>query len=257
VNGRRGRRVDKTREAFMIVDHLPPDARRDLDWHVLLLGLAGRLDDAGIARCRRLLAAGRRDNLVAELRRAVSAGSVALSAEEAAIVAGSGGAASRRSRIAVPGGGGMPGCESAAVAPDADIDVGAADAAAVEAAADVAGAVGLWRAFRLPGRSLMGRTVPVYIVETDHDAGIIGLAAGLQRAIEAVGLPDPPVEVYPTGLGLPAYHRLARARGGACCGRAPPIPESGSHPCSTRSIPSKVPGSGRTTPSSTSRSAAG
>jgi hypothetical protein len=196
-----------------------------LEWHLLLLGLAGRLPDATVTHCRGLLAAGRADELAEPLVTAAREHHVPLFDLEIDILADA--MASRvdaeeqLAEIAITETGTMLGCEFAA-APDDRPKTGAADRAVVRTSPGLAGVIGVWRTFRVPaGNPLMPRPVPVYVVETDAQADLIAITAQLQDAVQATGLADPQVEVYPTGYGLSSYHRLARAHGELLWSRSP------------------------------------
>jgi hypothetical protein len=91
----------------------------------------------------------------------------------------------------------------------------------------------IWRAWRYPGD---GAPWPpprrVYVVETDPNADLVGIASDLQHRLSTVDEPDPQVEVYPFGTGaaladgtgageLPSYQRLARAYGALLWAREP------------------------------------
>jgi hypothetical protein len=196
-----------------------------LEWHLLLLGLAGRLPDEAVARCRRLLAADQPDELADHLVSAALEHEVPLFDLEIDILADAlathEDAEDLLAQLETTETGAALGCTFAA-APDDRPDSRQPDEAVVAAIAGQAGAVGLWRSFRVPaGHPLMPRTVPVYVVETNEQADLIGVATALQDALEAAGLDDAQVEVYPTGFELPSYQRLARANGELLWSRSP------------------------------------
>ncbi|MDT5026899.1 MAG: hypothetical protein QOE61_3325 [Micromonosporaceae bacterium] len=200
-----------------------------MDWHLLLLALAGRLSDPVITRGRTRLADGQWDDLGGELVTAILDEAVPLFDLEVDFLgdalAWADGTEERLSRITVTPTGSPLGCQFGVLPPGGRDTAGQAqpaDRAAVETAAGLAGAIGLWRSFRTPtGDSPSTRVTRVHVVEADEDADLIAMTAAIQRALEAVGVTDPQVEVYPTGLDMPSYHRLARANGELLWSRGP------------------------------------
>jgi len=195
------------------------------EWHLLLLGLAGRLPDTAMTQGRRLLAADRPDELADHVVTAARDHHVPLFDLEIDILAEA--MASREdaeellAEIPVTETGTMLGCEFAA-APESRPKTGAPDRAAVRTVPGLTGVIGLWRTYRVPaGNPLLPWTVPIYVVESDERADLVAVTAELQDALQAAGLADSQVEVYPTGYALPSYHRLARACGELLWSRSP------------------------------------
>ncbi|MEU4643324.1 hypothetical protein [Micromonospora sp. NPDC023814] len=196
------------------------DAR--IDWHLLLLGLAGRMSDDAIARCRGLLADRRLTDVRDELIGAVLGegaplfpGEVDL-LEEALGVTGE--TVERLSGIEITENEVPVGYRFAESTSGTDRK----DRAVIRSTVALVGARGLWRSRRL---AAAGGASPdagrVYLVEADEDADLVAITGEIQRALGTIGRDQPRVEVYPTGLDLPDYHRLARAHGKLLWSREP------------------------------------
>lgn len=209
-------------------DEIADDTVDPVDWHLLLLGLAGRVSDTLAARCRDLLA----DQRVADLGRELVAGilmeSVPLFAVEVDFLGDAVGWTDADdealSGIAITESGVPLGYGFAARSSAEDIDGQGirADRAAIDATSALAGTQGLWRAWRLrTDNSRPGREAQVYVVEVDEDADPILVTGQIQRALVAAGQPAPPVEVYLSGFELPSYQRLARGHGELLWSRSP------------------------------------
>jgi hypothetical protein len=200
-----------------------------IDWHMLLLGLAGRVADAVVARCRDLLADGRDTEAGRELVTSIQTHAFALFEAELEFLRVAMGP-TRDADMALSGiptvtSGFALGYRFAARPPDGG-DTGGdhdpVDRAAIRTAVAVAGARGLWRAWRLPTQaSPSHRMARVFVVEADADADVIVVTGELQRAVRAAGQVDPQVEVYPTGFEPPGYLRLARSGGELLWSRTP------------------------------------
>jgi hypothetical protein len=86
------------------------------------------------------------------------------------------------------------------------------DDAATRALAPVAGAVALWRTWRMaPGSAIHQSRCRVYLLEIDAPASDLpGVTAGMRQALAGAGEPNPQIEVYRAGEEPSAYQRLAR-----------------------------------------------
>ena len=200
------------------------------DWHLFLLGLAGRVSDAVIARCRGLLADGRETDLAPALIMGVLDEAVPLFDTEVDFLGDAMGwtddADELLSRMTTTESGVPLGYGFVAESPPEDSGIGGtsaeADRVAIERTAALTGTIGLWRAWRLPtANSASQQVARVCVVEADEDADLISVTGELQRSLEAIGQADPQVEVYPTGFELPSYHRFARAYGALLWSRTP------------------------------------
>jgi hypothetical protein len=83
-----------------------------------------------------------------------------------------------------------------------------ADTAVVEAGDRVGGLVALWRVFRYSSDGVAQR---VYLGEAEPTADLLELTAEMQYALTEVGEVTPRVEVFPEGAELPPYHDAALA----------------------------------------------
>jgi hypothetical protein len=200
-----------------------------IEWHLMLLGLAGRVSDDVIARCRALLADQQVD-IGPDLLTAVLAQGAPLSELEADFLADvldwTYAAEEQLSQLEVTDidiplryGFAAALCEDVtAVGPNTE----GVDGAAIEATAASPGTKGLWRAWRVPTEGAVSQQARrVYVVEADEDADLISATGNIQRALSAVEETDPQVEVYPTWSELPSYQRLARAHGELLWSRTP------------------------------------
>ncbi len=198
-----------------------------LDWHLQLLGLAGRVNDAVIARCRSLLAEHRLADLAEELVTGVLAHRVPLLGTEVDHLAfeleQTHGPDERLEEIAiaessVPMTYGFAAVSRANHYPGTD----EADRAAIETTGRQPGTTGLWRAWRTPTQNgTLPEVTRVYVIEADEDADLISVTDEVQRALASAAQTDPQVEVYPTGLELPSYQRIAQAHGELIWSRTP------------------------------------
>lgn len=71
----------------------------------------------------------------------------------------------------------------------------------------------VWRAWRRPVGDLPQPSCPVYVVEADDARVLPALTGRLQDALGAIGERVPRVEVVRAGSEVPAYQRMACARG--------------------------------------------
>ena len=200
-----------------------------IDWHLLLLGLAGRVSDSVVARCRDLLADQREADVGQALVAGILAEAVPLFEVEVDFLGDAMGwtdeADETLSGIAITESG-VPLGYGFAAHPEADDDIDGegerADRAAIESTTALAGTIGLWRAWRLSTGNRPSRHIAaVYVVEVDEDADLIFVTGQIQRALVAAGQADPRVEVYPAGFELPSYQRLARGQGELLWSRTP------------------------------------
>jgi hypothetical protein len=89
-----------------------------------------------------------------------------------------------------------------------------ADQVAVQAVAALPGAIGLWRAWRLPAD--LGPWPPpkqVFLVEVGVGVDEIAVTLAVQERLAAAREDDPQVEVYQVGYQLSVYQELSRAYG--------------------------------------------
>jgi len=185
--------------------------------HMLLLGLAGRVPDDGLAVMRTSLADGDLDDLAELLVAAARTGKLALSTQEKALIRATAAEAGvHTTGLDTPGpdttgpdpaGPGTAGPDRPTrhrFAPDeaATLD---ADQAAVGAADRVGGLTALWRVLRTTG----GGGVRVWLGEAEPDADVVELVAELQHSLAEAGQDPPRVEVFARGEALPAYHNYA------------------------------------------------
>jgi hypothetical protein len=213
------------------------------DCHELLLWLAGRLPDDVMTRCREQLAQG----ALAEVARAVvfcvlSQDLALTSAEVAALTSlltATGGDPSALSEVEIDdsapllwafsddpaeaadaqAGQGEP---VQGEAQDASIATGKLDQAMAEALAEEPGAIGCWRARRVPLDDAPAMPAKaVFTVEVESDTDLPGAAGRLQQRLITAGEASPQIEVYPVDYDLPLYQRLARGYGQLVWAAAP------------------------------------
>ncbi|MEU5941292.1 hypothetical protein ABZ807_19365 [Micromonospora sp. NPDC047548] len=191
--------------------------------HLILLRTAGHGRDELIAAARLSLGEG---DLTAAAAKIVATG-LALPAEDAQLVS----ALAPNSVEPIGSGGAQRAYEFVPLLPDLDdvVPVGSppvldltvphpwlarpavdeADNAAIAAAAQTAGAVALWRAWRLGTDE---DVVRVYLLETDRPVDQLpGVTAVLQRALAQAEVAAPQVEVYGPDVELRPYQRHARS----------------------------------------------
>ena len=195
----------------------------------MLLRLAGRLPDDVLTRCREQLAQGALAELASAVMFCVLSQNIPLATADAAVLTallpGAERGASALGNVeiddsdlvawvfsdALPGAAeGMGQDEVQETSPD-----GAAVAQAIAGALDTEpGAIGCWRAWRLPlDDASSAPAKPVFVVEVSTSTDIAGVTARLQQRLAAAGETSPQVEVYPPDIELPAYQRLARGYG--------------------------------------------
>jgi hypothetical protein len=198
-----------------------------VDFHHLLLRLAGRAPDGLVAQARDWLAEDRIDDAARAVAFVAMSRRVPLVEEDVALLselledAGVGAWALAGIEIAqfdldlAPPFGfdsSPPDAPTPARLNNAPLDD--VDSAAVAAAAEGSGLRGLWRAWRSP---VDGSPWPpvrkVYLVEADADVDLVALTGRLQRRLTSAGETDPQVEAYPVDAELPTYQRLAVAFG--------------------------------------------
>ncbi|TQS40407.1 hypothetical protein [Cryptosporangium phraense] len=195
--------------------------------HALLLGLAGRVPDDGLAMMRTFLADEDDYELAHFLTMAVESGRLALTGSEQALVtelvADHGflvaplGPELRADEIPVP---------TARFSAGDDGD-GTAEQVAIEAAGRLDGVRALWRSWRTTSGPVVEtfdrfseapaddrdptRPVRVFLVEATADADLPELTAELQQWLAEIGEDPPRVEVFGPGPDLPPYQEAALA----------------------------------------------
>src|SRR6266540_2972833 len=156
-------------------------AQEQVDFHHLLLRLAGKMPDGLVAQAREWLAAGRLGDAARAVAFTALTQRVPLMEEDAALL---------------------------------DEPLDDIDTVALAAVTEASGVRGLWRAWRYP---VDGSPWPpprkVYLVEADQDVDTVALTDRIQRRLAGAGETEPQVETYPVDADLPAYHRLAIAYG--------------------------------------------
>jgi len=224
-----------------------PPTRADAELYALLLGLAGRIPDEGLAEMRLCLADGEEADLASVLAAEIGTGRLALTESEAGLArvlfeecGTDPGAADRAPRIEAPP---APpyrfGDEYGTTMPNGDGGESrrdAMDAVVVEAGERVGGLIGIWRVFR---HAHEGPARRVYLAEAEAGALVSELVAETQYALTEASEDTPRVEVFAEGTPLPTYHdaalggatllwaasdtsvRLARAFDGATAGDGP------------------------------------
>ncbi|MBB5159980.1 hypothetical protein [Saccharopolyspora phatthalungensis] len=175
------------------------------DLHQLLLHLAGRVPDDGLAAVRTCLADGEQDQVAGFLAAAVGTGRLALTQDEADLI----------EAVAVEQGENISGLDKAprlAELPPSAFEFTALDqeamdhqdATVVEAASRVGGLRGLWRVIR----SSAARDVRVYLGETEQTADVVELVAEVQHSLAEAGT-EPRIEMFAEGTELAPYHEAA------------------------------------------------
>jgi hypothetical protein len=200
-----------------------------VDFHHLLLRLAGKVPDGLVAQARAWLAADRVDEAVRAVTFTALAQRVPLFEEDVALLRElmedrdadssmlSGVEIAQYDPAPPFGFGASPPGTPAPVRPsDAPLDD--VDTAAVAAVAEELGLRGLWRAWRFP---VDGSPWPparkVYLVEAGPDVDVVALSGRIQQRLTSAGEADPQVETYlsdaVSDTELPTYQRLAIAYG--------------------------------------------
>jgi hypothetical protein len=200
-----------------------------VDWHLLLLGLVGRVSDSVVARCRDLLADQREAEVGQELVAGILAEGVPLFEVEVDFLGDAMGwtdAADEALAGITITQSGVPLGYGFAAYPSAEGSIpghgGRADRAAIQSTSALPGTVGLWRAWRVSaGNRPPQQAAEVYVVEVEQDTDLIFVTGQVQRALVAAGQATARVEVYPAGLELPSYQRLARGQGELLWSRTP------------------------------------
>jgi len=224
------------------------------DLYALLLGLAGRVPDEGLADMRFCLADGEESELASLLMAEAGTGRLALTEAEAGVARvlfeecdADPGVVDHAPRLDAPP---APpyrfGDEYGTATPAGDgwaAQKDAMDAVVVEAGERVGGLIGIWRVFR---HAHEGPARRVYLAEAEPGADVAELAAEMQYALTEANEDTPRVEVFAEGTPLPSYQnaafegatliwaatetavRLARAFDGADAGEGPYF--DGDHP---------------------------
>jgi hypothetical protein len=207
------------------------DSEDLIDWHLMLLDFGGRLTDGSLVRCRELLAEDRLPDLATTLLAAINDDAVELYETEVELLAdllidvGIDPASLREVPITI--GAEHPYLfaatqDSAPAGAEPAAGAGSSvDAAAISAVAELAGVVGVWRAWRSRDEEAVVEPRRVYVIEVEPDANLVAICATIQRALATAGEADPQVEVYPQGTELSIYHRFARAHGELIWARSP------------------------------------
>jgi hypothetical protein len=199
---------------------------KPIQWHLLLLYLAGRVDDDVMTGCRSMLAEDRLGDIGPTIVAALQERRVPLAREEIDFLAELVQAEQvQMERLEITDAPISVSYEFASESPHdvmADVSGEGSDRAAIEAAAECGVAIGLWRAWRLPTAGAPSPSVKrVYSVETDDDADVVAMTADIQRALAAASEPYPQVEVYPIGIELANYQRLVQTYGELLWAREP------------------------------------
>jgi hypothetical protein len=202
-------------------------------WHALLLALAGRIDDAGVAAARVATADdGRFEAVVGGLRRA----GVTVSRDEVRRLLATAEPADPAALAEALTGLGLPpaahlfqpmwpGMTAPHGVLTGGVDLSGVDvrewadplvAAAFGLANDEPGVRGLWAAAR------GGTADPVFLVEMDDQGSTVDLTGKLQGLLANAGATVPRAEVFRTGDRLPDYQRAARAAAALVWARRPP-----------------------------------
>ncbi|SDT10368.1 hypothetical protein [Actinoplanes derwentensis] len=221
-----------------------PDTRTVVQFHQLLLRLAGWAPDDTIRDARDLLARGLVTDVAARVVETVVSDRVPIRPQDAGLLAATvpdlpetvmlmnAAEAGENERPAVEFVPSLPD-PLTMTPPPMLLDLTGTgtldplDAAVVEALDQVAGPVALWRAWRLPQHDRPAGTppIPVYLLETAGDAaGRPGAAAWIQSSIAAAGRDDAQVEVFGSDAELPPYQRSARGRSALLWAAAPAEP---------------------------------
>jgi hypothetical protein len=207
--------------------------------HDLLLRLAGRVPDDGLAVMRTCLADGEEDDLARLLVTAAGTGRLALTADEADLIRAAAAAhglaaeavdrAPRLPELPFPryrftaGDGCGPGTPAVAdhktAADQHKTGTGSDSAVAVEAAGRVGGLRALWRVCRHSG----GGRVRLHLGEAGSDADVVELVAEMQHSLAEAGH-RPLVEIFAEGAELPPYHQAALAAAELVWTAEPPRP---------------------------------
>ncbi|GAA0239527.1 hypothetical protein [Cryptosporangium japonicum] len=229
----------------------PAGALSDRDrLHTLLLGLAGRVPDDGLALMRTFLADDDEAELAVLLSGAVESGALPLLAGEERTIREfltyhGFGMSPRETHALLP----PPGVRfapSAARGDDDLIDEGLPERVAQEVGDRLVGLRSAWRAWRtLPAAQSTEpapdaptgtpnpfsgevsvadprRPARVFLFEADGDADLVELTAEIQQWLAEIGEEPPRVEVFGPGTELSAYHEAALS-GGALLWSAEPV----------------------------------
>ncbi|MGW3471499.1 hypothetical protein ACWDKQ_24265 [Saccharopolyspora sp. NPDC000995] len=190
------------------------------DLYELLLRLAGRVPDDGLAIMRTCLADGEEDQVTALLVTAVTTRGLALVQHEVEVIR----------TLAAQHGVRTAELEKAAIltelpppafeftTPPIEQDgMDEQDAIVVEAASRVGGLQGLWRAVR---RSV-GSDVRLYLGEVEPSSDVVELAAESQHSLVESGV-EPRIELFTEGTELAPYHEAALTNAELVWTAAPP-----------------------------------
>jgi hypothetical protein len=194
----------------------PPTYRPPLpdraDLHLLLLALAGRVNDRALAEMRMCLADREHGTLASLLAAEARTGGLTLTGREVTLLRALFTACGDDPAPAIR----APRCATPAEATDHRFGTSAGrgrdgasevmDAVVTEAGVRVGGLVGIWRVFRASQDRGARR---VYLAEAKEGAALTELAAEIQYALNTASEDIPRVEVFPEGAGLPPYHEAA------------------------------------------------
>ncbi|WP_431906489.1 hypothetical protein [Micromonospora carbonacea] len=209
-------------------------ATRTVEWHRMLLALAGRLPDEVTARCRAWLADGSTTRAARAVVLAALAHRVGVTGAEAALLAAAladGGEDARTvDRVGRVDRAVAPAYGMAPTGPDVlaehgdeipfrmdlsvrhDVPGGpdALDGTAVRWCAADGRAHALWRSWRYPTEGTpQGPARRLYLAQVREEATLATVTADLQAALAAAGEAHPQVEAFVEGDALPAYQQQA------------------------------------------------
>lgn len=190
------------------------------DLHDLLLNLAGRVPDDGLAMMRTCLADGEDDQVASMLVTAAKTGRLTLTREEAQLIR----AVAEEHGEEVSGVEEAPRAEELPPPPfefsaEDDDAMDEQDLIVVDAANRVGGLLGLWRVMRISE----AEEVRIYLGETEETADVVELVAEVQHSLAEAGA-EPRVEMFTEGTVLVPYHEAALAAAELVWTAEPPSP---------------------------------
>jgi hypothetical protein len=196
-----------------------------VEFHHLLLGLAGKVPDGLLAQARAWLAEDRIEDAARAVAFTAATQRVPMIEDDVALLEelleDSGEDTSSLSGIETAQYDPAPPFEfsaspphAATPAPPGDGPTDDVDTTAVAAVTDEPELHGLWRTWRYP---VDGSPWPpprrVYLIEAGEGVDLAGLTARIQQRLTGAGESDPQVETFPVDAELPTYQRLALAYG--------------------------------------------
>jgi hypothetical protein len=190
----------------------PIDSR--VQWHILLLNLAGWLPDEVVASAREALAAGRENGVAHLIAEAIITGLVPFTADNAARLSTLLAAQGEDPSLVDAGIRENPGPPPFTFLPVPPWGIGPNNLddidQAVLSASNRAGVVALWRVWRYPSHGLQASR-RVFLAETSSADGMPAVMGHLQEALRRAGEPSPQIEVFTAQTELSDYHQAARA----------------------------------------------